>query len=108
LIANNTLKCIKYFLKSNDVTKRELSGLYHLTSSDYTSWYYFAHYLINAYTSKNKIDMVKIAKLKTSEFITSAKRPLYSVLDCDKFEKTFSIKLESWKAYADYFIRSKA
>ena len=70
--------------------------------------HYFAHYLINAYTSKNKIDMVKIAKLKTSEFITSAKRPLYSVLDCNKFEKTFSIKLESWKAYADYFIRSKA
>ena len=108
LIANNTLKCIKYFLKSNDVTKRELSGLYHLTSSDYTSWYYFAHYLINAYTSKNNIDMVTIAKLKTSEFITSAKRPLYSVLDCDKFEKTFSIKLESWKTYADFFIRSKA
>ena len=52
--------------------------------------------------------MVKITKLKTSQFMTLAKRPLYSVLDCGKFEKTFSTELESWKVHADCFIRSKS
>jgi dTDP-4-dehydrorhamnose reductase len=107
LIAINTLKCIKYFLRSNDIAQKEISGLYHLTSSDYASWYEFACYLIDTYSSKNNKDMVKITKLRTSEFISSAKRPLNSVLNCDKFEKTFSTKLESWKVYADFFIRSK-
>lgn len=107
LIADNSLMSIEYFLESNNAKRKKISGLYHLTSSDYVSWYDFAHYLLAGYTSKKKMNMIKITKLKTYQFITRAKRPLYSVLDCGKFEKTFSTKLESWKVYADYFVRSK-
>jgi dTDP-4-dehydrorhamnose reductase len=33
----------------------------------------------------------------TADFPTPAERPLFSALDCSKFERTFGLKIPHWK-----------
>ena len=40
---------------------------------------------------------IKIIAVDSSEFKTKAKRPLNGVLNCDKIEKEFNIKLPKWQ-----------
>jgi len=40
---------------------------------------------------------VKCAQRLTEEFPTPARRPLYSALDCRRFEQVFGIRLPPWE-----------
>lgn len=58
-------------------------GLYHYCGDTVMSWYDFANKIAQAITSSQS----KVVPISTAEYKAIAKRPTYSVLNCDKIEK---------------------
>ncbi len=74
------------------------TGLYHLTSNGSTTWFGFAQRI---FSQAQKIglleDKPELVPISTKDFPTDAERPKYSVLNCQKFEGTFNVKLPHWQ-----------
>ena len=66
-------------------------GVYHYSNLGAISWYNFACGIF-AQFKRN----VEVRPIKTKEYPTAAKRPMYSVLDTKKSEKTFQCTIKSW------------
>ncbi len=102
LLAYATLLVLYKLLNSQNSNEDKISfsQLYHLTSSEKVSWFDFARYIIQ--TAKNlgfNIKTKHINAIPSSDYPTPAKRPLNSVLDCQKFCTDFEVILPSWKKY---------
>ncbi|USN46735.1 MAG: dTDP-4-dehydrorhamnose reductase [Pseudobdellovibrionaceae bacterium] len=73
------------------------SGIYNMTGSDHCTWYEFA---TDIFASAKQIGFPSIVKniepTTTDEYPTAATRPLNSVLNNDKLEQQFKVKLPSW------------
>ena len=77
---------------------KEKAGLYHLAGGGQCSRYEWAKAILEL-DKKHKEQIVeKILLALTSDFPTSAQRPLFSGLDCSKFEQTFGLHLPTWEA----------
>lgn len=78
--------------------RKPVDGLYHMTSSGKTSWCGFARRI---FTQAGKLGLLdnlpEINSITTSQYPTPAKRPGYSVLNCQKLKNTFDIKMPSWQ-----------
>ncbi len=70
-------------------------GLYHLTAAGQTSWYGFAAEIFKALEQQTgtKVDLTPIP---TSEYPTPAKRPGFSVLDCNKIDRIEGVSRPDW------------
>ncbi len=66
-------------------------GIYHFSNKGVTSWYEFASKVFQI-----KEIAVDLKPIKTKEYKTLAKRPLFSVLDTSKIELEFKLKIKSW------------
>lgn len=71
------------------------SGLYHLTSTDSTTWYGFAKAIFDQAQGDRKLK--KCVPILTSDYPTPATRPRFSRLNTHKLSQTFGIALPSWK-----------
>lgn len=75
-------------------------GVYHLCGSTPTSWYHFSQFILDEISKFDPIKL-KIRPITTHEFREKnphvACRPLYSVLQCDRIQKNFSISQKCWK-----------
>jgi dTDP-4-dehydrorhamnose reductase len=67
-------------------------GIYHYSNEGVTSWYDFSKAIFDI--SKTS---VKVNPVKTSEYVTKAVRPAYSVMDKSKIKNTFSIAIPYWR-----------
>lgn len=67
-------------------------GIYHYSNEGVTSWFDFAR---NIFDISNTT--VKVNPVKTSEYITRAVRPAYSVMDKTKIKTTFGIQIPYWR-----------
>lgn len=77
---------------------REKSALYHLAGSGFASRYEWAEQILLHLDSKQEEQRTQgLSPAKTDEFRTIAQRPLFSALDCSKFETAFSLALPHWK-----------
>ena len=75
---------------------RERSGIYHLAGSGYTSRYEWAKQIL-AYDRRRAEQTVQtVEPSRSAEFPTPAIRPLFSALDCSRFEETFGLRLPPW------------
>lgn len=83
-LAKVILKIIKS--DSNDY------GIYHYSNDGVASWYDFADEIFKI--EKNSI---LIKGIPTSAYLTSAKRPKYSVLDKSKIKEMLNIDIPTWK-----------
>jgi dTDP-4-dehydrorhamnose reductase len=72
-------------------------GLYHLAGSGYTSRYEWAQMILDLDPCKQEQIVNRFEPAITSDFSTPAQRPLFSALDCGKFENEFNIRLPHWK-----------
>lgn len=68
------------------------NALYHFANGNECSWYQFATEIINKLNSS-----CNIKPIKTSEYTTLAKRPMYSVLNTDKIESDFNFTGRFWQ-----------
>jgi len=73
-------------------------GVYHVTGSgEAISWAEFAKGIFAA-TQDSRAHDVHVTSIPTSDYPTRAKRPAYSVLDIDAFERVFNMTLPSWQS----------
>lgn len=69
-------------------------GTYHCTNQESTTWFEFAKAIFKYQTVLPSAPELKA--ITTSEYITVARRPMYSVLDCAKLKKNYGIMLQPW------------
>jgi dTDP-4-dehydrorhamnose reductase len=72
---------------------RQKCGIYHLTSRGATTWHGFASAIVASGGRK-----LPVRPITTAEFPTPAKRPAYSVLNGEKFERAFSYAMPTWES----------
>ena len=73
--------------------KKPDSGIYHVTNSEFCSWFEFAKEIAESL----KIDENKITPTSSDKYIRPAKRPSYSVLSNEKWIKAGLKPLPTWK-----------
>ena len=83
-------------------TGNALYGVYHFSNQGEATWYDFAAAIFKA---TGEIDTVNLAK--TEHYATFAKRPSYSVLNCNKLKDTLGITYRNWEDSLKQIINSK-
>ncbi|WP_154224659.1 dTDP-4-dehydrorhamnose reductase [Marinicella rhabdoformis] len=74
------------------------TGIYHLTSNGSTTWAGFARRIFSHAQRLGLLEnKPEVKGITTEEYPTAATRPKNSVLDCQKFEGTFNVKLPHWQ-----------
>ena len=86
-IANALWKIASDFYAGNGIT-----GIYHFSGKPNSSWANFASEIF----SQSQQD-IKIKQILTKDFLTKAKRPLNSRLDCSSLRIDYGIKQAEWK-----------
>jgi len=67
-------------------------GIYHFSNSGVTSWCGFAQKIMELYGLNCKVNPIT-----TDQYPTPAKRPKYSVMNCDKTINTLQINIPHWE-----------
>ena len=96
LIATTTVLVLKQYLKKSHSGFRD-SGIYHLTSSGYCSWFDFAVEIIR-HLQQKELRVKKLTPIPSRDYPTPARRPLNSRLDCSKIAHRFGVVLPAWES----------
>jgi dTDP-4-dehydrorhamnose reductase len=83
----------RWFLEKD---RAALTGTYHLAASDSITWHGFASAIID-HIPPDQRKCINVQPISTAEYPTPARRPVYSVLGCEKLERTFGLKLPDWR-----------
>ena len=94
MIAETTALALKRALTAGDVGA--FTGSYHLAASGVTSWHGFADAIVALMAAEGR-KCTRVEAISTAEYPTPTKRPAYSVLACDKLERTFGLRLPQWE-----------
>jgi dTDP-4-dehydrorhamnose reductase len=77
---------------------RQHKGVYHLAGDGYASRYEFGKKVLEYDPRRSEQTIAEIQPGLTSEFPSPAERPLFSVLNCEKFKHTFGLSLPAWES----------
>jgi dTDP-4-dehydrorhamnose reductase len=77
---------------------RSRRGVFHLAGSGYTSRYEWAKEIIANDPNLTEQLVQTIEPARSEDFPTPAVRPLFSALDCTRFEETFDLRLPDWSS----------
>ena len=81
---------------------QNLFGTYHFAGTGCTTWCGFARAIIaRAAAKRPDIAWAKVTPITTQEFVTKARRPANSLLDCSKFTETFGFAPRPWEDALD-------
>ncbi len=75
----------------------ERSGLYHLAGDGYSSRLEWGKEILRLDLHKEEQIVTEILPALTSDFPSTAERPLFSALNCDRFTEVFSLRLPPWQ-----------
>jgi dTDP-4-dehydrorhamnose reductase len=84
----------------------ERHGIYHLAGSGYTSRYEWARQILANDPEPSEQILQTIEPALSEDFPTPAIRPLFSALDCSRFEATFGLQLPSWEQTLELSMRN--
>jgi dTDP-4-dehydrorhamnose reductase len=76
----------------------ERKGLYHLAGDGHASRYEWAQAILKLAAKITGKRSAVVKPALTKDFPAPAQRPLFSALDCDKFNRTFELKLPPWES----------
>jgi dTDP-4-dehydrorhamnose reductase len=96
LIADVSAHCLRALQ-----SRPEPSGTYHLAATGATSWYAYARHVIawaRDHGHAIKVAPEAIKPLLSAAYLTPARRPLNSRLDCAKLQADFGLVLPPWQA----------
>lgn len=77
---------------------RATRGIYHLAGNGYTSRYEWAKQILANDPNRTEQLVQAIEPALSKDFPTPAARPLFSALDCSRFEATFGLQLPGWSS----------
>jgi dTDP-4-dehydrorhamnose reductase len=81
---------------------KDLQGVFHVSNGGSCSWYDFALEIVRLANASE----VKIMPISSAALNRPAKRPLYSIFNCQRLEQEGGIEMRPWqKALQDYFQR---
>jgi dTDP-4-dehydrorhamnose reductase len=72
-------------------------GTYHLTSAGEATWHDFAGAIVAHQRRHEDLACQRIVPITAADYPTPARRPAYSVLNCDKLQARFGIRLPDWQ-----------
>jgi dTDP-4-dehydrorhamnose reductase len=75
-------------------------GIYHYSNEGVTSWYDFAMGIFDISNTQ-----VKVYPVRTSEYVTRAVRPAFSVMDKSKIKAAFNMEIPYWRKSLETCIR---
>ncbi|WKJ92003.1 dTDP-4-dehydrorhamnose reductase [Methylomonas montana] len=78
----------------------ELTGIYHLAAAGETSWYDYAHFVLDYARQSGmalKTSKQAVTAIPTSHYPTPAQRPLNSRLNTEKLKSAFDLRLPNWQ-----------
>ena len=93
MIAETTAQAVKQAVAAGDPSAG--TGTYHLAASGATSWHGFAQAIVDLMPAEGR-KCTRVEAIPSSEYPTPTRRPAYSVLGCDKLERTFGLRLPPW------------
>lgn len=73
------------------------SGIYHYCGKPSISWYELAEKIVALLIRKEELMVKNIVPVVSEDYPTAAKRPLYSVLNCNKIKQFFAISQPHWE-----------
>jgi dTDP-4-dehydrorhamnose reductase len=86
--AMDLAECILHIISSGKTDY----GTYHYSNEGVASWYDFAKAIFDISGTK-----VRALPIRTAEYPTPARRPVYSVMDKSKIKRTFNIEIPYWR-----------
>ncbi len=93
-IAETLLELARRYKRQGDLPW----GLYHYSGRSPCSWYDFAVEIFQQAQAQGLLEnRPTVFAIPTSEYPTPAQRPLWSVLDCTRFESTFGLPTRDWR-----------
>lgn len=98
LIADTTTSCIRQAMEEKS-SGNFSSDLYHLTTSENTSWHGFSREIIKVAREKLNLHLKikNVNPIPTTDYPTPAKRPMSSRLSTEKLQNKFNVLLPDWK-----------
>lgn len=91
-------KVVIKVLEQAKQTDSFISGIFHVANIGTTTWFEFAEEIFKYVSSKEiNLKIREVKPIKSSEFPSTANRPLNSRLDCSKLRDTFGIEMPEWK-----------
>ena len=72
-------------------------GLYHYCGAGVVTWHGFADAIFDLARKYDSFEVKKVVNIRTDEYFTPAKRPAYSVLDCNLINQKFGICPRPWQ-----------
>lgn len=79
------------------------SGAYHMTNSGTTTWFGFA----TEFLSK-QAGCPRLIPISSSEYPLPARRPVNSVLSCEKLAETFGVRMPAWETALEQVLETLA
>jgi len=80
------------------ICEKQHWGTYHYCGSPESTWYEFANIILEEAKKITSLRVKYIQPITTRDYLTPAKRPQNSVLNCHKFIETFGIIQPLWRA----------
>ena len=81
-------------------------GIYHLTGTAHTTWYEFARMIFETMSRLWDKPSLKPIAVHSEAFGAEAPRPAYSVMNTEKFNRTFEYTLPDWQTQLLYCANS--
>ncbi len=75
----------------------ERSGVFHLAGSGSVSRFDFTRAILDLDPHPQEQKVKKLEPALTAEFPSAARRPLFTALDCSRFETVFGLSLPNWR-----------
>jgi dTDP-4-dehydrorhamnose reductase len=88
----------------------ELGGTYHVAAAGETSRFDYACFVIDhalALGARLKAGREQVRAVSSAAYASVARRPLNSLLACDKLERTFALRMPPWQAGVRRMLREK-
>lgn len=93
IVAQTVLILIRRLSQSGDLPW----GTYHYAGMPPTTWYDFARAVIDEAHVRTALKVRQIIPIQSEEYPRPAQRPMYSVLNCKRIQKEFSVPLPEWR-----------
>lgn len=76
---------------------QDRQGIYHLAGRGYANRMEWVEEILRLDPNPEEQVVQEIQPARTSDFPTPAERPLYSALNCERFQQVFELSLPDWK-----------
>ena len=71
-------------------------GTYHFCGEGETTWFGLANVVLQAAKQYTSLQVEQVLPIATEAYRAAARRPSYSVLDCSKIKRVFSVQPSEW------------